>query len=37
VVPEIDGETARDLAVAVAARVSALLREQVGGALAVGA
>ncbi len=37
VVPEIDGEPAGDLAVAVAARVSALLRDQVGGALAVGA
>jgi acetyl-CoA carboxylase carboxyl transferase subunit beta len=37
VVPEVDGESARDLAVAVAAEVSALLRQQVGGSLAVGA
>jgi hypothetical protein len=37
VVPEVEGESPRDLAVAVAAQVSALLREQVGGALAVGA
>ncbi len=37
VVPEIDGEPASDLAVAVAAEVSAQLRAQVDGALAVGA
>jgi acetyl-CoA carboxylase carboxyl transferase subunit beta len=36
VVPEIDGEPARDLALAVAAQVSALLREQVGRTPRVG-
>ena len=36
-VPEVDGEPADDLAVAVAAQVSSLLREQVGGGLRVGA